>query len=147
MSSCDVCGKLASMRAVIEGAEVNVCPLCSRFGRVIQASRQQAQFIASREPEVQLIKGYGKAIETSRTALGFSRHDLAKKLNMREADLLHFEEEKVKPAEAEAKKLEAVLKIRLLRSSEQAETEVSAKKAPGKALTLGDVVVIKDKRK
>ena len=151
MSSCDICGKPADVRAIVEGAEVNVCPRCARFGKVVnKLSNQPTQYTSEYSavtilPEVELARGYGKLIETARIASGFSRIDLAKKLNMREADLLHFEEEKRKPTEPDARKLEAVLKIKLLSAS---QFEPSGEKKSGaKPLTLGDVIVIKDKRR
>lgn len=149
MPSCDICGKLANMRAVVEGAEVNVCPMCSRYGKVLRAPTVQRGGFASSQSaaEVELVNGYGKLIEAGRTTAGFSREQLAKKLNMREADLLHFEEGKLKPTEAEAKKLEAVLKIRILSSDSPVSQQPLANKPISKALTLGDVIIIKDKRK
>lgn len=165
MVSCDICGKLASMQAVVEGAAMDVCLTCSRFGKVAsrptgsgnsgnfgnfgndgQSERQQFQRPV--EKEVQFVNGFGKLIASARVDVGFSRGDLAKKLNMRDLDLLHFEEEKFKPTEIEAKKLESVLKIKLVVERGQVQASpVRLNPMAGKTLTLADVVVIKDKRK
>lgn len=146
MPTCDICGSVSSMRAVVEGAEVNVCNRCSRYGKLV--SQQYGYGQASQRPalpEVELVNGFGKIITIAREKQGFSRSDLAKKLNMREADLLHFEEGKFKPTEHEAKKLESTLKIRILTSSPVPEN-TPVKRPISKLITLGDVVVIKDKR-
>ncbi len=152
MVSCDICGKPANMQAVVEGATMDVCPMCSRFGKVVSHSSagnndQRRNFQRPAEREVQLANGFGKLIRDAREDMGFSRTDLAKKLNMRELDLLHFEEQKFKPTESEAKKLESVLKIRLVEESKTASEIVRPKMSTSKVLTLADVIVIKDKRK
>ncbi len=146
MSSCDICGKLASMQAIVEGAEVNVCARCSGYGKITSAQREQRFAASTRVQEVQLVSGYGKVIQKAREQFRFSRDELAKKLNMREADLQHFEEEKFKPTEAEARKLSVLLKVNLISLNEEAAKE-PAKKLGSRALTLGDVVIIKDKRR
>ncbi len=175
MVSCDICGKLASMQAVVEGATMDVCLSCSRFGKSVsrpasggnsgnsdnrgnfgnfgnggQSGHQQFQRQQVAETEVRLVSGFGKLIASGREEAGFSRVDLAKKLNMRELDLLHFEEEKFKPTEGEAKRLESVLKIKLVGESKTANDVLLRPKmsmSGSKTLTLADVVVIKDKRK
>jgi len=73
--------------------------------------------------------------------------ELALKINLKERDLLHFEEEKAKPTEKEVSKLGSFLRINLLKASTTQAEQPSAKKMSSKELTLADVVVIKDKRK
>ncbi len=149
MASCDICGSLSSMQAIVEGAEMNVCARCSRFGKVVNVVQVQKRATGTSgtlgsRAELEVVRGYGKAIQAGREAHSWTREELAKRLNMREADLLHFEEEKFKPSDREAKKLEAVLKVKLLEPNQEAEPE--KKLVMKRELTLGDVVVIKDKR-
>ncbi|MBI4406808.1 TIGR00270 family protein [Candidatus Micrarchaeota archaeon] len=144
MSSCDICGRPGSLQALVEGAKVNVCNACSPFGKVTnrQAIATSAKGISQRE--TYLVDGFGKIIQNSREKAGYGRQELAQKLNMREADLRHFEEEKVKPSEADARKLQTMLKINLFATLQEQHGETHKKP---NALTLADVVVIKDKRK
>ncbi len=157
MSSCDICGRPAALEALVEGARINVCNACSPFGKVTRkpsssssgtavtsASVRSAKNIGAPQTETLLVEGFGKIIQNNREKSGYSRQELAHKLNMREADLRHFEEEKVKPNEAETRKLQTMLKLNLFTTQQEQYTETSKK--PG-ALTLADVVVIKDKRK
>ncbi|MFH1247394.1 MAG: multiprotein-bridging factor 1 family protein [Candidatus Micrarchaeota archaeon] len=154
MATCDICGKPAGLSAIVEGAQVNVCNNCSRFGKLLSQPHVYGSSAKSSqrplEKEVQLVNGFGKLICSARESLGFSCVDLAKKLNMREADLLHFEESKFKPTEVEAKKIESILKIKLIvekDSQSEKSTAIPQKKGLSSHVTLGDVVVIKDKRK
>ncbi len=163
MASCDICGGISNLRAIVEGAEINVCPRCSRFGQILRPanSRFQSQSNTFNLPEVELVQNYGKLISTSRTSAGLSLQDVAHKLNLREKDLIHFEEGKIKPTEKDCRKLESLLHIVLMKqepNEEQREQKgqkeqarptqtTIARPTNSKVLTLADVVVIKDKRK
>ncbi|MFH0713319.1 MAG: multiprotein-bridging factor 1 family protein [Candidatus Micrarchaeota archaeon] len=149
MASCDICGRPAGLRAVVEGAEMDVCSACSRYGKLLNMSRDSPSISLNSAPlpqqqEIELVNNYGKLIFNVRNALGLSLEELGRKLNIREKDLLHFEEEKAKPTEKDVAKIGAFLRINLLKNVEVQEQ--SGKKAFAKGLTLGDVVVIKDKR-
>ena len=149
---CDICGKPAVGRAIVETAEVNVCNFCARYGRALSTPRQQAAaaHLPVSQKEVLLVQGYGNAISRARTAVGLTRMELGAKLNLREKDIEHFEAEKAKPTQSDVKKLESFLRIKLLTDSDSPGFTASVstvKRSSLGAITLADIVEIKDKRK
>ncbi len=150
LASCDICGKPAVGRAIVEKAEVNVCNVCARYGRMLSTPRQQAAaaHLPMSQKEVLLVQGYGVVISRARTAVGLTRMELAAKLNLREKDVEHFEAEKTKPTDGDVRKLENFLKIKLLTESiAVAPAAVQRSRSSFSGITLADIVEIKDKRK
>ena len=145
MVSCDICGAPSNLSAVVEGAAINVCMRCSRYGKVVNEPRQYANRPIEIQREINLISGYGKVISNARITSGLTLDQLALKLNLREKDLLHFEEEKAKPTEKDCQKIGMFLKIQLIKPTETVQP-TAPRRTTSRELTLADVVVIKDKR-
>ncbi len=144
MVSCEICGKPASLTAIVEGAELEVCNNCAKYGKVKEAPRHVTFQEFRQEKEFEIIQGYGNLIQTKRLELGLSREELAKKLNLKESTLKNYEDGRFKPTQIDVEKLEAILKIKLLTEIQQEKTQ---KKKISGSLTIGDVIIIKDKRK
>jgi putative transcription factor len=110
--------------------------------------------------EYSLAEGYGRTVVEAREKHGLSRDDLAKKLFISEHELARIEEEKLKPREQIARKLERELRIKLVSEATAATQggEVESSKdlekmrlknitgSGGSGLSLADVVSIKHKK-
>jgi putative transcription factor len=151
--------KTASVKADVEGAKLNVCDGCARYGKIIgrvappQTRRdiKENKTIPSSQNQkvtetIQVIKSdYYILIRKAREKLNLNQVDFAKSLNEKESMLHKIESGHMKPDLELARKLEKALKISLV---EQIEVESggaqpSAKK--GEGMTLGDLITIKKK--
>lgn len=153
MVSCDICGKPAVGRAIVEGAEVAVCPSCAQHGRMLTTPQQRQVNVPQSQREVSLVQGFGHVISRARTAQGLSKVELAAKLNIAERDIEHFESEKIKPMEKDVRKLEAFLKVKLVEADAAAvgvgspTQRPTVKKGSLGPITLADIVEIKHAKK
>jgi putative transcription factor len=98
--------------------------------------------------EYVLVEDYGRRIKTAREAKGLSQEDLAKLLNEKLSLIKKVEGEKVTPPPLLIRKLEHLLKVKLLEHAKEVEEvspprETTAMKRP----SLGDVAVFKDGEK
>ncbi len=162
---CDLCGKPASTEAMVEGARVSVCLGCARFGT--QIKRPIAPGLPGKQPftplpEHSIADGFGKIISRARENAGLSRHELAGKIFIDEHELARIEEEKLKPREQIARKLEQELKITIITTGAQnaaqtpaavdnhAELEKLMRQSASRGNTggtsLADIVTIKRKQ-
>lgn len=147
---CQVCGKPAALEALIEGARVPVCEKCVRFGRIVSrpvvpVKRQAPLKKAVEAPEKLLVQGFGALVMNAREAAGFSRDELAKKIFIREHELAKIEEEKLRPDERTARKLEFALGIKLYEDiGLEIEMMRKEKKRSGKDFTMADMVELRE---
>lgn len=144
----------------IEGAVMNVCSECARFGTTPstwsripkKAVRREVQVVEARkEPkraappatlvEEELIENYGEVIRCARERLGLSQEDLAKLVKEKLSVIKRVEAGRMEPPKQLAERLEKVLKIKLYTSESVVAPSRAAKK---KGLTLGDVVQLKE---
>ena len=151
---CEMCSsRQASYKADVEGAKLNVCEVCARYGKILgrvsapaPVKKKAAQ--ATAQPKltetVQVIRqDYARVIKSARERLGLTQENFAKRLTEKESLLHKVESGHMKPDLALARKLERALKISLV---EQVELEsMSEKKGTGKndGLTIGDLIHIK----
>jgi len=91
---------------------------------------------------LELIEGYGNIIRNARRRQDLSHEDLGKKIGERVSVLQKIETEKMVPDQRLTRKLEHILKIRLLKPIDNVKTQSDLTTKPLK-LTLGDVVTIK----
>ncbi len=114
---CEVCGRREAVAiAIIDGARLNVCENCLKFGRL-----EKKLFNETFKPESQnhstelvLIEGYGRIISAARLGKKLSVKELGRKLNISEKELEKFENESFKPIEKIARRLERELNIKIL---------------------------------
>jgi len=161
--SCEVCGRRirgSPLKVIIEGATMNVCEECAKFGvtpatwsrsprKVSQVVPQEGKTMihmktptsARVEAEEELVEGYGNLIREAREKMGFSQEELAKLVKEKLSVIKRVEAGRMEPAKQLAVKLERVLKIRLYGSETATNVSTTTRK---RSLTLGDVVQLKD---
>jgi putative transcription factor len=152
---CEMCSKgTATVKVDLEGAKLNVCDACSRYGKII--GRVQAPVKQSSKPfasapvmkkseKIQVIKtDYYISIRKAREKLGINQEEFAKRLMEKESMLHKIESGHMKPDLELARKLERALKIELV---EEVEIEPSGhhadKDKKSEGLTLGDLIKLK----
>jgi len=152
----------------VEGAELQVCSKCGRFGTEVQQPRRTdlvrpagAKPAGSpKSPAVvssayrkrdmfdyiegDIVDDYNVKIRNARMEKGLSQKDLAMQMKEKEHLIQKIENRDLIPEENVRKKLEKVLGIRLI---DAPETDVE-KKVPGSLTpTLGDLTIIRKARK
>jgi putative transcription factor len=174
---CDICGRSSYniSKYRIEGAEVLACPSCGKHGTLVEdpnktpqfnrkkeygfnpiqkktsqkSIQKPSQYHGKRNKEKTLIEDYGRIITSARTSFGLTREELAKNLFIRETFLTKIENEKQRPSDELAKKIEKTLNISLLveKSDDinvsQYSSDTVKKETP---MTLGDFARIKKKK-
>lgn len=141
----------------IEGAELDVCGQCAKYGTEVQKQnkpaprkggpvvrtvpapgRKQRDVLDLMEGE--LVDDYGERIRRARMERGLSQKDLAMDLKEKELLIKKIEKQDLIPEEDVRRKLEKALGIRLI---DVPEDMVEKKKAGGMVPTLGDVISIR----
>ncbi len=153
---CEVCGSRIAgrpYRAIVDGVEMILCASCYlklvRSGRA-QPVRERPARVSSRprsKPRrkvslemFDIAEDYADRIKEAREARGWSLKVLAQKLRISETMLRKIEQGKLKPSIDLAKRIEKILKIKIL---VPVEFEEEYEPPPPGSLTLGDVVVIR----
>ncbi|MEM0340521.1 MAG: multiprotein bridging factor aMBF1 [Acidilobaceae archaeon] len=165
-SVCEVCGKVVErvVKATVDDAELSLCPLClSKLGKrakVIEeetrrtlAQKKSQQSQTKRQTSVRtsqsieildLVEGYGDVIRKGREKKGWTQEVLAQKLRVSVDVVRKIESEKYKPPIDLAKRIEKLLGVRLLTSTEE---EPLGEVPNLRGTTLGEVVVVRREEK
>ncbi|MFZ1898787.1 multiprotein bridging factor aMBF1 [Methanoregula sp.] len=167
---CEMCGE--TIRGIpklirVEGAELQVCSRCGKFGTEVQQPRrtdiqrtvarpaQGARAPAATAPaqrkrdmfdymEGDIVEDYADRVRNARMEKGLSQKDLALQLMVRELLIKKIEKSELIPEEEVRKKLEKALGIKLV----DILTSDSEKKTQAKiSQTLGDLTVIRKAKK
>jgi putative transcription factor len=162
---CELCGaeiKGSPKRVRIEGAELQVCLQCSRYGKEVQQTRtpEVRRAVPGRpvpHPTVrprrdvfdlikgELVEGYNERIRSARMQKGWSQKDLAMAIKERELLIKKIEKGDLIPEDTVRKKIEQVLEISLLDTGIEEDTKMKGK---GRVTTtLGDLISIKKSEK
>ncbi|MDD1673386.1 MAG: multiprotein bridging factor aMBF1 [Methanomicrobiales archaeon] len=162
---CELCGaeiKGQPKRVRIEGAELQVCMQCARYGREVQQARTpptarkplQGSTVPRLSPRPRkdvfdlikgdLIEGYNERIRLARMAKGWSQKDLAMAIKQRELLIKKIEKGDLTPEDTVRKKIEQVLEISLLDIRPE---ETNVKKKGQVTTTLGDLISLKKSEK
>jgi len=167
---CEMCGE--TIRGIpklirVEGAELQVCSRCGKFGTEVQQPRrtdvqrpalrpaQGARAPAATLPvqrkrdmfdymEGDIVEDYAERVKNARMEKGLSQKDLALQLMVRELLIKKIEKSELIPEEEVRKKLEKVLGIKLvdvLASDQERKTQAKITQ------TLGDLTVIRKAKK
>lgn len=141
---CDMCGKSAELyRAIIEDAELNVCENCAKFGKVL--GKQDLETISQGKKHVQrpttekvelIAENFADLIRKKREGLGLTQKEFAQKINEKESLIHKIETGSLEPSILLARKLEKMLKIKLVEDYEETHEKVQKKKEDG--FTIGD---------
>ncbi len=132
----------------IEGAVIEVCERCSRFGTKADVSKaisytpikNTIRFSALDSVDFELMSEYGKLIAKVRESKGLTRYDFAKRINEKESVVKRLEDQEFEPAEELVRKIEDFLDIRLREKIEGTILRQRVKKKLD--LPLGDVVEV-----
>ncbi len=133
---------------MIEGAVIEVCERCSKFGTKVNV-QQEAVYKAIKRSikisdlgnvDLELVPEYGRLIARVREDKGLTRYDVAKKINEKESVVKRLEDQEFEPAEELIKKIENFLDIRLRERYEGVVLQRREKKRID--LTVGDVVEV-----
>jgi putative transcription factor len=169
---CEMCGETirGTPKLVrVEGAELQVCSKCEKFGTEVQQVRRTDLRTPQKGPagraapgpaggaaqvrykrdmfdfmEGEIVDDYAARIRHAREGKGLSQKDLAMQMKEKEHLIRKIENSDLIPEDAVRKKLEKVLDIRLL---DTAATEEEKKVPSSLAPTLGDLTIIRKARK
>jgi len=154
---CEVCGaRIAGRpyRAIVDGVEMILCASCylklTRSGRAVPVRERPRKASVSEKRRrtmrrtlelYDIVEDYYDRIKEAREAKGWTPKVLAEKLKISESLLRKIEAGKLKPPVDLARRMEKILKIKLLEPTEL-EDEEEENLPPG-TLTLGDIVVVR----
>ncbi len=145
-SECNCCGKEFPRLtpAKIEGAIIDVCDKCSKFGSKVDVKVEVAVDKPPKpvelEQNVELVADYGKLIARIREDKGLSIYDFAQKINEKESVIKRLEFQEFQPDVELVRKIENFLDIRLREKYE--DVLISQKSKKQIDLTVGDVVEV-----
>ncbi len=161
---CEICGRTTSnpYTVYIEGARLVVCESCARRYKNAEpmfVNKKKARKRPKQQPKkktvektFEIVPDYAKIIKEAREKRGMKLEDLAKAIAEAESEMHKIERGELVPELKVAEKLEKFLGIKLIREITEEElekeSEVAEKYKPKDVeLTLGDIVVIKKKKK
>ena len=126
-----------------------MCSNCSKFGVVVkkkEEKRKEIKFTRLPEDEVNefVVDDYSIEVKQSRERSGLTQVELAKKLNIKESVVHKIESSSLIPSLDLARKLEIVLKIKLIERN-NARYEKKNISLRDKDLTIGDLINLKRK--
>jgi putative transcription factor len=168
---CEMCGETIRGTAKlvrVEGAELQVCTKCEKFGTEVQQVRRTDITRPSTAPprpgrtavaavpadrrkrdlfdymEGEIVEDYAARIRKARMDKGLSSKDLAMQIKEREHLIKKIENSELIPEEDVRKKLEKILEIRLIDAPvREEEKKVQSTLTP----TLGDLTIIRKVKK
>jgi len=118
---CELCGKLTELfTAMVEGAQMQVCANCGRFGKVLRKAappRTAAPVRKAASEPVQVervIEGYGDRVRGAREKRGLTQQDFAKLLTVKESLVHKMETGHFEPDIELARRLEKLLHVTLV---------------------------------
>ncbi len=143
MAVCEMCGKATPLfSAIVEGSELNVCINCGRFGKMLRkpAARVVKKASAEKAPEPveTVVNDFAVLIRSAREKAGLTQKDFARSLNEKESMVQKLENGAFVPPLALAKKLEKLLKIKLVEFEQ--EGDVANEKRGSGPFTIGDIL-------
>jgi len=151
MALCEMCGKEERLvQSEIEGVELNVCNVCSKYGEIKKKSfsgtKRSFQPIVKRSgPELKIVGNYAELIRGAREKRELKQEDFAKFLNEKESVVAKWESGTLKPKINSAKYLERKLGLNLIEKDEKKSVDFSQKKRDD-TLTLGDFVKVRKRK-
>src|SRR3989344_1707385 len=148
---CELCGLDTELfEAEIEGAVLNICQKCARYGKVrkkvVSISKNEnspkilrSKVIEEKQEIVQsLVEGYAGIIRNAREKLGLKQEEFAARINEKLSVIRHIEQSRLEPSIALAKKLEKILSVKLV--EEHGEERSAISQAKDESLTIGDLI-------
>ncbi len=167
MATCEMCGREIYGRPIviqIEGAELSVCPSCSKHGKKmvksnpnpatsnvrasIRNTSPQSRTAPSRVyrnvgDDKQLVPDYNERIRLQRQKMKLSQKDVSMQTKISVSELQSIETGKMRPSDNLIERLEKFFNIKI---TEEIVAVGKKDQQKGPAFqTLGDIVVIKKK--
>ena len=150
---CNMCGKEEILyTTLIEGVEINVCKECSKYGEVLRkvkaiVSKKKKKKAEEEMPEIETLQlitdDYSEKIRKKREQMGMKQKEFAKLVSEKESVIHKLETGIFEPSMELARKLERILKIRLI--DEYKEEHKKSKAELSEGFTLGDMVKFRKK--
>jgi len=138
-ANCEVCGKEVDeiITAKIESSLMKVCRKCARLGKVVEqrvalgvssgrglmigrsayAKKLPYERHEEKEDVLILVDNYGRIIQKAREKLSLTQEKLAAMLNEKASVISRVESGHMRPSEKLARKLERMLKIKIVEGS------------------------------
>lgn len=151
----NLCQRCASKYINVKGVKIlsgNIQPQAAQPRTPLPARRLQPQprpqqrragDVSIRQAErLEIIENFGEVIKDARTRMGMSRDVLAGMLGIKESTLRNIEEGKLIPDINLARKIEKVLRVKLLVEGEEYSESGTGGAGIGE-VTLGDIVEIR----
>ncbi len=161
---CEVCGRPITGKpiyVIIEGAKMLTCSKCAKLGEICLENKSkttQPRIIKPLETRikreksslvldesVELVEDFNIQVRKAREKLGLTQEDLGRKIGEKVSIIRKIESGKIVPDRKLIRKLEHVLKIKLL--SHIPEVEIKSTSPPRLEITLGDIVQFKKREK
>ena len=155
---CEICGAEIvgeATRIDVDGAVLDVCPRCSKYGKKVyekeKISDAPVEFEKSFEDKIfpknksvskdmeELIPEYGKNIRRKREKQGWTQKEFADKINEKVSIIKKVERGEITLEDGIRKKIEDIFEIKLTEMVKEVHTHASVRRD----LTLGDVVQVK----
>jgi putative transcription factor len=151
MGNCEMCGREAPLkRAMIEGAVLELCPICAKHGKILESTPQQVSRARTEQrrtpaarPEVDylIVDNYAKLIRDARERMGLKQEEFAKRLNLKESQVQKMETGNFKPSLKMAAKLQNMLRIKLIEEDKETGAAPTAGGADnGEGMTIADFI-------
>ena len=143
MVECEICGSAADRKAEIEGAVLNVCGSCSKFGKHLIRERTKVlnPLRLPEEAQLAMIINFPEIIRTARMKKQLSQEQLASAVKEK-LSLVKRMGEGWSPPFQIARKIEKFLGISLLEKIQASPEKAWAGKS---GITIGDIALIKRK--
>ncbi len=164
---CEMCGKSVpfTKSVMIDGAKLEVCPECARFGDDYKASsssqssgqstggsrtvieqrlerrekRMGTKDVYAQAKTVEVIGNYGKTIREAREAKGMDLDAFSKLISEKKGTMAKIEANRLVPDDKLVKKIEKALDIKLLETVSSGAGQSTGGGSSGK-MTLGDFI-------
>lgn len=147
---CEVCGEKIfgrGHRVVVEGSKLTVCDKCKNLGveakQVKIVVKKRSQKPKPIVDDYEIVENFHEIVRREREKRGWTQEDLAKRIQEKGTLIRKIENKEITPEKEVIEKLERVFGIRLRERVEEVKVEGSKSLIP----TLGDVVVIKRKKR
>jgi putative transcription factor len=149
MSVCEMCGREASLvSADVEGVELKVCPVCTRYGTTNKNQHGNSRKTHSfnhkpqnkEEVEWKIVDNFSALIKSAREEKGMTQEDFAKFINERESILSKWEQGTLKPRIFVARRLGQTLGMTLVTKDTREKVELTKGKSSANEFTLGDFI-------
>ncbi len=110
-------------------------------------TRQQPSKIQVRPERFEIVENYAEIVKKARESMGLTRELLARLVGVKESIIRRIEEGQLMPDVELARKLEKILRVKLLVPAQESAPELPVKPphSPPEELTLGDIVEIRRK--